>query len=93
MTKLFVPVLSQLPRYLNFDLTRRIRPFYTEFCVYQKADDSQSKIGEESDAVSLSDVVCSKSARVYNFEGRLKQGCTSFYTLKRFGTELGSEGP
>ena len=68
----------QLPRYLNFDRTRQLRPFSTEFCVYQKADRP-----EEADA--LPEVVCSKIERVYNYEGSLKQGCTSFFTFQRFG--------
>lgn len=75
----------QVPRFLNFDRTRQLRPFYTEFCCYQK---TATVVGEGSDEeIVLPDVVCSKISRVYNYEGRLKQGCTSFYNLKRFGID------
>ena len=29
--------------------------------------------------------------RLYNFEGRLRQGCTSFYTFKRFEVDEDDE--
>lgn len=81
-----VPLL-QLPRYLTFDSssTKKVKPFYTEFCVYQSANVEESNGDEKGsdDDVPLRELCCSKIARVYNFEGKLKQGCTSFYTLKR----------
>jgi hypothetical protein len=68
-----------------------VRPFYTEFCVYQAADgipkEGTDDALDSDEQVALPDVVCSKIARVYNYEGRLKQGCTSFFTFKRFGME------
>ncbi|GAX24303.1 hypothetical protein FisN_4Lh415 [Fistulifera solaris] len=75
----------QVPRFLNFDRTRQIRPFYTEFCCYLKAALLTREDAPEETV--LPDIVCSKISRVYNYEGRLKQGCTSFYSLKRFGME------
>lgn len=42
---------------------------------------------QEDELSKLPDVVCSKMSRVYNYEGYLKQGCTSFFTFKRFGTD------
>lgn len=75
----------QVPRFLHFDRSRQLRPFYTEFCCYQKA--APLERDESNEETSLPDVVCSKISRVYNYEGRLKQGCTSFYSLKRFGID------
>jgi hypothetical protein len=43
---------------------------------------------QQSQLPQLPKLVCSKIARVYNYEGRLKQGITSFFTLKRFGDEI-----
>ena len=79
------------------------RPFTTEFGVcqrsYQDHEDSSSGVRsllntpssslEKSldDLSPLPEVVCSKLARTYNFEGLLKQGCSSFYTLKRFESD------
>ena len=36
---------------------------------------------------NLPELVCSKIGRLYNFEGRLKQGISSFYTFQRFGVD------
>ena len=69
-----------------------MKPFYTEFCVYQSTDkeesgnngdDTKDSNGDDEADVELPELCCSKIARVYNFEGKLKQGCTSFYTLRR----------
>mmetsp|Transcript_27157 Transcript_27157/g.64976 ORF Transcript_27157/g.64976 Transcript_27157/m.64976 type:complete len:458 (-) Transcript_27157:1212-2585(-) len=63
---------------------RSQKPFYTEFSVFQEAcnnlDDAPSNTSNK-----LADLVCSKSQRLYNFEGELKQGVTSFYSFSRFG--------
>jgi hypothetical protein len=77
--------------------TRQKKPFYTELCVYQSVvtDNDPAamvEIGPDDDAIKLPDVVCSRICRVYNAEGLYKQGCTSFYTLRRFGPELESQG-
>jgi hypothetical protein len=79
----------QVPRYLNFDRSGRgqIKPFVTEFGLYQSTIVEEDLTEENVDTITLPEVVCSKISRVYNFEGKLKQGCTSFCTLKRFGEE------
>ena len=56
---------------------KKVKPFYTEFCVYQST-------GIEAKKEVLPDLYCSKIARLYNYEGKLKQGCSSFYTLNRY---------
>lgn len=79
------PFCIQVPRYLTFD--RRGRPFGTEFAVFQSApaDDEEDQPYDDESVTGLPKLVCSKSTRVYNFEGLLKQGCTSFFSFKRFG--------
>ena len=81
----------QLPRYLTFDRTQNPRgngrPLSTEFAVFQRAPSAFEGSEDNCDESSLPKLVCSKVTRVYNFEGLLKQGCTSFFTFKRFGTE------
>jgi hypothetical protein len=77
------------------------KPFLTEFSVYQRAPStnegtkinseiispSVESAGTSVDEENLPELVCSKIGRLYNFEGRLKQGVTSFYTFKRFGAD------
>ena len=46
-------------------------------------DQARTDMADEDDDVKLPELICSKIARVYNFEGNLKQGCSSFYTLRR----------
>ena len=88
-------VTIQVPRYLNFDRAGSkvsAKPFITEFCLYQSAsaqEGDDSSDGEET--ISLPELYCSKISRVYNFEGKLKQGISSFYKFQRFGVE-GDEG-
>jgi hypothetical protein len=80
--------MMQVPRFLKFDSTRRVRPFYTEFSVYQSTDAPSTGVDDSSDDTTpLLEVICSKIARVYNYDGKLKQGVTSFFTLQRFGSE------
>jgi hypothetical protein len=71
---------------LKFD-KRQVRPFTTEFTVFQSAPKRSNAEDVSNDEPDLKDIICSKVSRVYNYEGRLKQGCTSFFTFKRFGTE------
>jgi hypothetical protein len=87
------PYSVQVPRYVNFDPTATTsrtsavtKPFYTEFSVFQGATPTTDQC---SDGIPLTekDLCCSKISRLYNFEGKLKQGCTSFYTFKRFEVE------
>lgn len=83
-------VSIQVPRFLKFDSTRRVRPFYTEFSVFQSADgEPRPAVGNDISDVErqLPEVICSKISRVYNYEGKLKQGVTSFFSLQRFGGE------
>ena len=81
------PCKIQVPRYVHFDQSgRREKPFFTEFGLFQ-CTKTPELTEENVDEAALPEVVCSKISRGYNFEGRLKQGCTSFYTLKRFGEE------
>lgn len=90
------PAYIQAPRYLSFDQAAgRSKPFFTEFGIFQsnevESDKDSSKViidvdGEDKDLKFP--VLCfSKISRVYNYEGRLKQGATSFYTFKRFGVD------
>jgi len=88
----------RLPRYVNFDpsaTTSRavavLKPFYTEFGIFQNGSPQN---GVNSDGVvdvieksNAGEIFCSKIGRLYNFEGRLKQGCTSFYTFNRFDVD------
>ena len=96
------PFSVQLPRYVNFDpsaTTPRAaavaKPFYTEFGMFQSAliPDGPSEDGVIDVNVKSKheEICCSKIGRLYNFEGRLKQGCTSFYTFKSFDVDEDDE--
>jgi len=85
------PYAVQVPRYANFcptATTSRVaavtKRFYTEFCVFQSAPSTTNKNGDGLINLIEEELCCSKISRLYNFEGKLKQGCTSFYTFKRF---------
>jgi hypothetical protein len=86
------PFSVQLPRYVNFDPSATssraaavTKPFYTEFGVFQNGNGPENDGGDDlGGEPNLEELCCSKIGRLYNFEGRLKQGCTSFYTFKRF---------
>jgi len=86
----------QVPRYVNFDpsattsrATAVTKPFFTEFGVFLN-DGPPSNNSNTAGVLDLQEnskieqICCSKISRLYNYEGRLKQGCTSFYTFKRF---------
>lgn len=116
------PYIIQVPQYVNFDDdggTSLLKPFYTEFALFQATesenkdsndeddntdddttttvkellDDIESKsieellLLEEEAMKNLPQLICSKISRIYNYQGKLKQGSTSFFQLKRFGTE------
>lgn len=93
------PVYLYVPRYLNFEQKgSNPKPFFTEFALCQSTKDDNDKspsppsLGAEMDDDDANlpkfPALClSKTSRVYNHEGRLKQGCTSFYTFKRFGVD------
>jgi len=85
------PYAVQVPRYANFCPTATTsraaavtKRFYTEFCVFQSAPSTTNENGDGIINVIEEELCCSKISRLYNFEGKLKQGCTSFYTFKRF---------
>lgn len=88
------PACIRAPRYLSFD-QKKAKPFYTEFAIFQttKVGDESSRMLEAMDIdsdggdVKFPSLCFSKISRVYNHEGRLKQGSTSFYTFKRFGID------
>ncbi|KAG7346795.1 hypothetical protein IV203_005864 [Nitzschia inconspicua] len=75
------------------------RPFFTEFSVFQRSEgiisgakeNNATSLAEnksdDDDAMALPELICSKISRLYNYEGKLKQGCSSFYTFQRFGLE------
>lgn len=92
------PTLIHAPRYLSFDSKgSSVNPsFYTEFAVFQStdADSGNSPPGTiptladiDNDNATFPKLCFSRISRTYNYEGRLKQGCTSFYTFKRFGVD------
>ena len=92
------PACIYVPRYLNFEQKgSNPKPFYTEFALCQSTPAASSTVdtapppsrGAEVDDENLQfPVLClSRSSRVYNHEGGLKQGCTSFFTFKRFGVD------
>jgi hypothetical protein len=58
--------------------------------VFQSANKKETDVDESFDMkandevdIELPELCCSKISRVYSFEGKLKQGCTSFFTLRR----------
>lgn len=97
------PYAIQVPRYITFDTSssRTPKPFYTEFSIFQSVPTDDLTVGgatsksvmdmSDDDVQNLPDVVCSKICRLYDFEGKLKQGSTSFYTLRRFGLDNSDE--
>jgi hypothetical protein len=60
-------LIHQVPRQAKFDHSRRLRPFFTDFRVFQSTTDGAEKI-------------CSQLIRLYGYDGRLKQGGSAFYT-------------
>jgi hypothetical protein len=96
------PCAVQVPRYITFhpSSSRAVKPFYTEFSLYQSARNndltvergaSKSVMDPSGNVQNLPEVVCSTICRLYDFDGKLKQGSTSFYTLQRFGLEDSDE--
>jgi hypothetical protein len=85
----------QVPRYLNFDSSAARPPklFFTDFCVFQHSDvwPSSDTAKVDGKVPESGEVCCSQMSRVYNYEGRLRQAITSFFTLKRFDGQLDSD--
>mmetsp|Transcript_24141 Transcript_24141/g.32144 ORF Transcript_24141/g.32144 Transcript_24141/m.32144 type:complete len:593 (-) Transcript_24141:238-2016(-) len=87
-------VCIKAPKYLNFSQNGRAqsRPFYTEFAVFHKtvdkgtasSDNTASILAQQFDENSIPpELYCSRMTRLYSIDGRLSQGSTSFFTLKR----------
>eukprot|EP00536_Pseudo-nitzschia_multiseries_P013907 jgi/Psemu1/261818/estExt_Genewise1Plus.C_6290047 len=96
------PFSVQVPRYVNFDPSATMsrvpavtKPFYTEFGVFQSAPPvvtaSSDGVIDVTENPGLEELCWSKIGRLYNYEGRLRQGCTSFSTFKRFELEDGED--
>merc|ERR1712127_24702 len=85
-------IYLKVPTFLFFsqmDADKLVLPFVTEFAVFQKdSTDDNNKDDESFDTEDdiNGEILCSKMMRVYD-HGRLKQGITSFYTLKPMASE------
>ena len=93
-------IYLKVPTFLFFsqmDADKLVLPFVTEFAVFQKdtTDDNNNKDDESFDTEDdmNGEIICSKMMRVYDNHGRLKQGITSFYTLKPMATEADKMDP
>jgi hypothetical protein len=77
------------PMYLDFDRNPKSQPFYSELMVFQREDKASQSSSpmDADDEIELPEVICSKLSRVYSAKGDFLQGVSSFYTLKRFGSE------
>jgi len=87
-------VYIKAPRSLSFSCsTGRVRPFFTEFAVFQKKNCAKSTFAdalrnantEESSFaakhLNSPEIFCSAQTRLYGSDGRLQQGTSSFYNL------------
>jgi hypothetical protein len=74
----FGSVFVKAPRFLTSQRQGSALPMLTEFALFQKpeADD------DEKDSDGHDGICCSRISRLYNDDGSLKQGCTSFFVLK-----------
>jgi hypothetical protein len=59
---------------LSFSKAKNGNPIHTEFAVFQKTEDEAPEEEKET--------WCSRITRTYSADGFLKQGSTSFFTLK-----------
>ena len=64
----------QAPRLLSYSRAKLGNPIHTEFAVFQRTADGVPEEEKET--------WCSRITRTYNGDGALKQGSTSFFTLK-----------
>lgn len=79
------PFAIKVPRYVH---SSNPKPFFTEFAVFQQSNDAAlSEKGKDEASTRLPELFCSNSQRLYNYQGALKQGVTSFYSFQRFGAE------
>lgn len=81
-------VYIKAPRSLSFSYsTGRVRPFFTEFAVFQK---KSGDLLDNADAenplfvanLSCPELYCSRQTRLYGNNGRLQQGTSSFFNLE-----------
>ena len=78
-------VFIKAPRFLTSQRQGSALPMLTEFAIFQKPEPES---GEELDESKVDDICCSRISRLYNDDGSLKQGCTSFFVLKPMVTEI-----
>jgi len=90
------PAYIKVPRYLSFETkASNSRQFHTEFGIFQstkvESEGESTPVSVDMDGddeeLELPSLCFSKISRVYNHDGSLKQGSTSFYTFKRFGID------
>jgi len=77
---------QQAPRFLTSQRQGSALPMHTEFALFQKPDESST-----DDDIDGKDVCCSRVTRLYNDDGTLQQGCTSFFVLKPMVDETSLE--
>eukprot|EP00560_Eucampia_antarctica_P002155 CAMPEP_0197840472 /NCGR_PEP_ID=MMETSP1437-20131217/45629_1 /TAXON_ID=49252 ORGANISM="Eucampia antarctica, Strain CCMP1452" /NCGR_SAMPLE_ID=MMETSP1437 /ASSEMBLY_ACC=CAM_ASM_001096 /LENGTH=644 /DNA_ID=CAMNT_0043450095 /DNA_START=30 /DNA_END=1965 /DNA_ORIENTATION=- len=85
-------VYLKVPTFLFFsqmNAEKLVHPFVTQFAVFQKSGDGADPASLTS-AITPNDkdnpsceIICSKMMRVYDNNGQLKQGITSFLTLQQ----------
>jgi hypothetical protein len=56
------------------------RPFFTEVSVFQA---EENDVGNEADASTKPNLVCSVNARAYSSDGQLKQASSGFFEFQR----------
>jgi len=74
----FGPVFVKAPRFLTSQRQGSALPMLTEFALFQKPEAD----GDEFESDGQNSICCSRITRLYNDDGSLKQGCTSFFVLK-----------
>jgi hypothetical protein len=75
---------TQAPRFLTRQRQGSALPMLTEFALFQQPEDESDA---DSAAGTPNDVCCSRITRLYNDNGTLKQGSTSFFVLKPMADE------
>ena len=74
----FGPVFVKASRLLTSQRQGSALPMLTEFALFQKPEAD----GDEWESDGYNNICCSRITRLYNDDGSLKQGCTSFFILK-----------
>ena len=88
----------RIPRFLpNFSAdasgNNNNQAFYTEFGVFQSRRTIPEGATMFDDDAELPEVFYSKLSRLYNGDGSLKQGVSTFYSLKRMVLQEGTPPP